>query len=231
MEIDMDNYFAELLKKKIYRVLLLVTFLFLIISMVESCEKEKENKTLLNNISSIGLDNQKFKTEIKKNGDRIYSQNQIILTQKQAIQNSLIEIKSLKSIKSKVSVITRTIIDTLFVPYNRVVVDSSSSGAKQIRNYFDYKEPKGWYSISGYSSDFGVGIDSLSIKNDFSIYIADKKLGFFKKANPEVLLINRNPYTEIIQMKNVIITVNQSFYNKNSFWAGVGFVGGFLLAK
>jgi hypothetical protein len=32
-------------------------------------------------------------------------------------------------------------------------------------------------------------------------------------------------------MKNVIITVNQSFYNKNSFWAGVGFVGGFLLAK
>ena len=221
----------EVLMKKVYRILLLVTLLFLVISMLDSCEKDVQNKNLLRNISNLDIENQRFKTEIKKNGDKINSQSQIILTQKQAIDNGLIEIDGLKRIKSKVSVVTSTKIDTVFIPYNRVVVDSSSSSPIQYRNYFDYQEPKGWYSISGYSSDFGVGIDSLSIKNDFSIYIADKKLGFFKKANPEVLLINRNPYTEIIQMKNVIITVNQSFYNKNSFWAGVGFVGGFLLAK
>ena len=220
-----------ILSKKIYRGLLFFSLLFLFVFVFKSCEKEKENINLLNNISSLGFDNQKFKIEIKKNGDRIYSQNQIILNQKQAIKNGLIEIKGLKSIKSKVSIITNTIIDTLFMPYKGVVADSSSSTTKQFRSYFNYKEPKGWFSINGYSNKFGVNIDSLSIKNNFSIYIADKKLGFFKNPNPEVLLINKNPYTEVIKMQNVIITVNQPFYNKNYFWAGVGFVGGFLLAK
>ena len=221
----------EVLMKKVYRILLLVTLLFLVISMLDSCEKDVQNKNLLRNISNLDIENQRFKTEIKKNGDKINSQSQIILTQKQAIDNGLIEIDGLKRIKSKVSVVTSTKIDTVFIPYNRVVVDSSSSSPIQYRNYFDYQEPKGWYSISGYSSDFGVGIDSLRVKNDFSIYIADKKVNLFGKSNPEVLLINKNPYTETIQMQNVIITIYQPFYKKNSFWAGVGFVGGFLLAK
>jgi|TARA_B110000908_G_scaffold73762_1_gene88864 hypothetical protein len=221
----------EVLMKKVYRILLLVTLLFLVISMLDSCEKDVQNKNLLRNISNLDIENQRFKTEIKKNGDKINSQSQIILTQKQAIDNGLIEIDGLKRIKSKVSVVTSTKIDTVFIPYNRVVVDSSSSSPIQYRNYFDYQEPKGWYSISGYSSDFGVGIDSLRVKNDFSIYIADKKVNLFGKSNPEVLLINKNPYTETIQMQNVIITIYQPFYKKNSFWAGVGFVGGYLLAK
>jgi|TARA_R110000803_G_scaffold91886_2_gene159358 hypothetical protein len=221
----------EVLMKKVYRILLLVTLLFLVISMLDSCEKDVQNKNLLRNISNLDIENQRFKTEIKKNGDKINSQSQIILTQKQAIDNGLIEIDGLKRIKSKVSVVTSTKIDTVFIPYNRVVVDSSSSSPIQYRNYFDYQEPKGWYSISGYSSKLGIGIDSLRVKNDFSIYIADKKVNLFGKSNPEVLLINKNPYTETIQMQNVIITVYQPFYKKNSFWAGVGFVGGFLLAK
>ena len=221
----------EVLMKKVYRILLLVTLLFLVISMLDSCEKDVQNKNLLRNISNLDIENQRFKTEIKKNGDKLNSQSQIILTQKQAIDNGLIEIDGLKRIKSKVSVVTSTKIDTVFIPYNRVVVDSSSSSPIQYRHYFDYQEPKGWYSISGYSSKLGIGIDSLRVKNDFSIYIADKKVNLFGKSNPEVLLINKNPYTETIQMQNVIITVYQPFYKKNSFWAGVGFVGGFLLAK
>ena len=222
---------TDAFKKKLYRILLMISLLFLVVSMLDSCEKEVQNENLLKNIASLDIESQRFKTEIKKNGDKINSQNQIILTQKQAIDNGLIEIDGLKRIKSKVSVVTNTKIDTIFIPYNRVVVDSSSSKPIEYRNYFDYQEPKGWYSLSGYSSELGITLDSLNVKNDFSIYIADKKVNLFGKSNPEVLLLNKNPYTETIQMQNVVITIYKPFYNKNSFWAGVGFIGGVLLAK
>ena len=225
------NWLTEKVKKKAYRMLSMFALFLLIISMLDACERDKVNKNLLRNIQSLDITNQKFKTELNKNKEKVTSQNQIILTQQQAIDNGLIEIKKLKKIKSKVRIVTNTKIDTIFIPYNRVVIDSSSSEPIQFRNYFDYQEPKGWYSLSGYASQLGIGIDSLRVKNDYSIYIADKKLNIFGKSNPEVLLLNKNPYTETIQMQNVVITVSRPFYQKNTFWAGVGFVGGFLLAK
>ncbi len=225
------NWLTETVKKKAYRSFSIFVLLLLAISMLDACEKDKVNKNLLRNIESLDITNQKFKTELNKNKEKVTSQNQIILTQQQAIDNGLIEIKKLKKIKSKVRLVTNTKIDTVFIPYNRVVVDSSSTEPIQFRNYFDYQEPKGWYSLSGYASQLGIGIDSLRVKNDYSIYIADKKLNIFGKSNPEVILLNKNPYTETIQMQNVIIKVYTPFYKKNTFWAGVGFVGGYLLAK
>lgn len=225
------NWLTETIKKKAYRSLSIFVLFLLAISMLDACERDKVNKNLLRNIESLDITNQKFKTELNKNKEKVTSQNQIILTQQQAIDNGLIEIKKLKKIKSKVRLVTNTKIDTVFIPYNRIVVDSSSTEPIQFRNYFDYQEPKGWYSLSGYASQLGIGIDSLRVRNDYSIYIADKKLNIFGKSNPEVLLLNKNPYTETIQMQNVIIKVYTPFYKKNTFWAGVGFVGGYLLAK
>jgi len=225
------NWLTETVKKKAYRSFSIFVLLLLAISMLDACERDKVNKNLLRNIESLDITNQKFKTELNKKKEKVTSQNQIILTQQQAIDNGLIEIKKLKKIKSKVRLVTNTKIDTVFIPYNRVVVDSSSTEPIQFRNYFDYQEPKGWYSLSGYASQLGIGIDSLRVKNDYSIYIADKKLNIFGKSNPEVILLNKNPYTETIQMQNVIIKVYTPFYKKNTFWAGVGFVGGYLLAK
>jgi len=226
------NWLTDNLKKKAYRTVAILSLLFLGVSMMDSCEKDKENANLLNNLSALNLENQSFKTEIQKNNDKLTSQDQIILTQKQAIDNGLIEIEKLKNIKSKVRIVTKTTIDTVFIPYTKVVKDTMLlDKGYEYKNFFDYVEPKGWYSLSGYASNLGIGIDSLNIKNDYSIYIADKKLNLFGKSKPEVILLNKNPYTETIQMNNVVIKVYTPFYRKNTFWAGVGFVGGFLLAK
>lgn len=226
------NWLTEELKKKAYKSVAILSLLFLGVSVMDSCEKDKENSNLLNNLSALNLENQSFKTEIKKNNEKLTSQDQIILTQKQAIDNGLIEIKKLKNIKSKVRIVTKTKIDTVFIPYTKTVVDTTLlDNGFDYKNYFDYAEPKGWYSLSGFASNLGIGIDSLRIKNDYSIYIADKKLNMFGKSKPEVILLNKNPYTETIQMNNVVIKVYTPFYQKNGFWAGVGFLGGFLLAK
>jgi hypothetical protein len=206
--------------------------MLLLISSLDSCEKDAQNERLKNNIAKINIENQSFKNEITKSNEKISSQSQIILTQKEAIDNGIIEIERLKNIKSKVRVVTQTVIDSVFIPYTQIkYTDSSFKDKVEFKNYFDYLEPKGWYSIKGYATNLGINIDSLRVKNDYSIYIADKKLGLFKKPDPQVLLLNKNPFTETIQMSNVVIVVEKPFYNKNVFWGGVGLVGGFLLAK
>ncbi len=222
------------LKKKIYRTLSIILVLVCIVTILDSCQQEIVNKDLKRNLSKLNLENQSFKTELTEKGDSIAIQSQIILSQKEAINNGLIEIERLKNIKSKVSVVTKTKIDTVFIPYSTISYDSTSLSDKdelKFKNYFNYKDKDDWFTINGFATQKGIGIDSLWVKNDYSIYIADQKLGLFKKAEPSVMLINRNPYTETIKMNNVVIKYYKPFYKKNWFWGGLGLVGGFILAK
>ena len=217
--------------QKFYRNWFYVLLVFLLVQMADSCESHKKIESLNSVISNLDIENQKFKTEINNKEEKVTSQAQIIISQKQAIENGLIEIDRLKNIKSKVKIITETKVDTVYIEYYKTVIDSLNEQPFDYKNYFDYQEPKGWYSLSGYATNLGIGIDSLRVKNDYSIYIADKKLNLFGKSNPEVILLNKNPYTETIKMHNVVIKVEQPFYNNKFLWAGVGFVGGVILAK
>lgn len=217
--------------QKFYKNWFYILLIFLIVQTVDSCEGHKKIQSLNSVISNLDIENQKFKTELNKKDEKVISQAQIIITQKEAIKNGLIEIDKLKKIKSKVKIVTETKVDTVYIEYYKTIIDSLNQEPFDYKNYFDYQEPKGWYSINGYATNLGIGIDSLRVKNDFSIYIADKKLNIFGKSNPEVILLNKNPYTETIKMHNIVIRYEQPFYNNKYLWAGVGFVGGVLLAK
>jgi hypothetical protein len=224
-------YISKRLIQKFYKNWFYVLLIFLVVQTVDSCEGHKKIESLNSVIRNLDIENQKFKTDFNKKNEKVTSQAQIIISQKEAIKNGLIEINKLKKIKSKVKIVTQTKVDTVYIEYYKTVIDSLNEKPFDYKNYFDYKEPKGWYSISGYATNLGIGIDSLRIKNDFSIYIADKKLNIFGKSNPEVILLNKNPYTETIKMHNIVIRYEQPFYNNKYLWAGLGFVGGVLLAK
>ena len=90
------NWLTETIKKKAYRTFSIFVLFLLAISMLDACERDKVNKNLLRNIESLDITNQKFKTELNKNKEKVTSQNQIILTHQQAIDNGLIENKKLK---------------------------------------------------------------------------------------------------------------------------------------
>lgn len=224
-------YISKHLIQKFYKNWFYVLLIFLIVQTVDSCEGHKKIQSLNSVIRNLDIENQKFKTDLNKKDEKVTSQAQIIISQKEAIRNGLIEIDKLKKIKSKVQIVTQTKVDTVYIEYYKTIIDSLNQEPFDYKNYFDYQEPKGWYSINGYATNLGIGIDSLRVKNDFSIYIADKKLNLFGKSNPEVILLNKNPYTETIKMHNIVIQVEQPFYNNKLLWAGFGFVGGVLLAK
>jgi len=46
------NWLTEELKKKAYRSVAILSLLFLGVSVMDSCEKDKENANLLNNLSA-----------------------------------------------------------------------------------------------------------------------------------------------------------------------------------
>lgn len=220
------------IKKKFYKILFLISVLICMLLFSKGCEQKKINNNLISNISQLNFKNQKFKTQLTKTGDSINIQNQIILTQKQAIDNGLIEIERLKKIKSRVSVITKTKIDTLFIPYDKIIKDTIyENEIYSFKKFFNYKDPKDWFSLNGYVTDKGIGLDNIYVKNDYTIYIADTKLGLFKKSVPSVLLVNRNPNTQTISMNNLVIKNYKPFYKENWFWGGVGLIGGFIIAK
>lgn len=224
-------YISKHLIQKFYKNWFYVLLIFLIVQTVDSCEGHKKIESLNSVIRNLDIENQKFKTDLNKKDEKVTSQAQIIISQKEAIRNGLIEIDKLKKIKSKVQIVTQTKVDTVYIEYYKTIIDSLNQEPFDYKNYFDYQEPKGWYSINGYATNLGIGIDSLRVKNDFSIYIADKKLNLFGKSNPEVILLNKNPYTETIKMHNIVIQVEQPFYNNKLLWAGIGFVGGVIIAK
>lgn len=219
-------------KKKIHFILLIFVCLLYIFSKYNNIKLQNHNQNLQSNIKKLDIDNQKFQTEINQNKEKVTFQNQVILTQKAAIEKGKIEVEKLKNIKSKVSFVTNTQKDTIFITYSNTISDTSFLNQdKHYKNLFQYQDNAGWFSLSGYATELGVGIDSLKIKNEFSVYIADKKINFFRKSQPQVILLNKNPYTETIKMNNIVIKVDEPFYQRNVFWAGVGFFGGFVLRK
>ena len=68
------------------------------------------------------LKEQAYLEEIDKNGNRLVEQEQIIMTQEQAILSGLLEIEKLKEVSSQVSVVTNTIIDTIVVSHVDTVI-------------------------------------------------------------------------------------------------------------
>jgi hypothetical protein len=180
-------------------------------------------------LSYSNLKNQDFEKENGKNGETIYKQANIILNQKEALKTNLITIQDLKKFKkinSKISIASKTKIDTVFIPYN---IDSLKLPIIDFKKSFSTKHPENWYSISGIVNKEGVFFDSIIFKNEYDVTIGKMNMGFFKKSKPTLVLNSLNPYTDVTKINNISLDYEIPFYKKNSFWAGLGLIGGFFL--
>ena len=191
---------------------------------VENCSRGKELERMKENLSSLELDKTKFETTTNLQGQEIAQQRQVIAAKDEAILLGLEEIKGLKNIKNQVKVVTTTEFDTIYATLER---DTNELG--EITSKFKYTEE--WLSFKGEVLDSGVSISDLSIKKEYTLTIADKKLGFFKKPEPTVTLINKNPYTKVEGMTNIAIKQNQPFYKRPWVWLTLGATSGILISR
>jgi len=178
-----------------------------------------------NQLTKFELSEQKFIEKNNENGEKIIEQEQLILTQKQAIAHQLIEIDNWKKIKSKVIIRTNTLIDSVLIPFTDTIIDTiwhtdSLNNFISIPKNFELINPH--YTINGKVLKNGVQLDTFALFNKSEITIGYKKNGFFKKSLPIVELKNSNPYILTDQLNNVIINDNKKWWQKNSTWFTIG---------
>ena len=174
------------------------------------------------------LENLSFEDEINERGERIISQEQIILSQKDAIEQGLLEVNRLKKIKSQVSVVTETIIDTFIVNHTDTIVEYRNGDAflKLPQSYLYETEH---LNFGAEISKIGLKVNNISIFNTSSVTIGYKSNGLFRKKTPVVEIQNCNPYVMTNSVGNVIIKEKQNPLTDYKVWGGVGFILGLLI--
>jgi hypothetical protein len=174
---------------------------------------------------------EEFKGQLNEKGEKIAEQDQIILSQNDAIAFNLLQIEDLKKIKSQVTIRTITKIDSVYVPIidtvERIMFDGDGIAFLKLPTKFGIEDE--WYSLYSTLNSKGMWIDSLSLYNRQIVTLGLKSNGIFKSPTPTVMVKNENPYVDINSLRNVVIKNDTRFYDKKGFWYGVGVATGVLI--
>ena len=211
-------------KKHAFTLLLIALFL-LIWQAFSMSSKLQDYK---NQVVKFKDTEQVFVEKLNEKGEKLAEQEQVILSQKDAIAHNLLEIDNLKKINSQVKVRTITKIDSVFVPIidtvERVVYDTTGIALLKLPTKFGLENE--FYSLYSTINSTGMLIDSLSLYNRQVITIGLESNGVFKSPTPKVMITNENPYVSVNSLSNVVIQNDLKWYEKKAVWGGIGFVGG-----
>ena len=139
-----------------------------------------------------------------------------ILTKDKAIQKQLKEIKQLKTLDTKISIVNHTQIDTLILELHDTTIVTLNDTIRYQR--FTHSEK--WLELAGKVEKKQLIIDSLKIKNQYTIEVGDEKVGLFKKEK-RVYVRNENPYTSTDDLKFFILEDKRKWYQKDA-WKIIG---------
>ena len=219
-------------RKTLLIVLLLLCLILLVCGWANT---RTELLAFQNQISKFEFKEQGYLETIDDNGNRIAEQEQIILTQEQAINNNLLEIKRLKEVNAQVVVNTITQIDSVFVPFyvdttSIVLNDSIVDMDNFIQVPQQFSLSKEWYSFGGEITKTGLLMDSLSFNNELTLTLGQKSNGILKAPTPLVLVEYSNPYVQTTGLQNIVIKNELKWYDRKGVMIGIGFLGGMTTA-
>ena len=212
------------IKKHSLTVLLIILFLLI----WQSFSMSSKLQDYKNQVVKFKDTEQVFIEKLNNKGEKLAEQEQVILSQKDAIAHNLLEIDNLKQINSQVKVRTITKIDSVFIPIidtvERLVYDTAGIALLKLPTKFGLENE--FYSLYSTINSTGMLIDSLSLYNRQVITIGLESNGVFKSPTPKVMITNENPYVAVSSLSNVVIQNDLKWYEKKVVWGGIGFVGG-----
>jgi hypothetical protein len=218
--------------QKVYKLSLVVLLVAVILLVWDGCSKDAQLALFKKRVSNLNLKAQVFNETIGSDKRRMAEQQQIILSQNDAIDNGILTMNKFKSVQSQVRVETRTQIDSVFIPFETIKSDTQIVYQCVDRKF---KLVTDEYGIFGLTKQEGVLLDSLYFDGGLAITIGTKSAGFLKKAEPVVEVQYTNPYIKTKSMQNVIIQEDLKWYDRKRNWFGIGIgfglVGTYLIMK
>jgi len=218
--------------QKVYKLSLVVLLVAVILLVWDGCSKDAQLALFKKRVSNLNLKAQVFNETIGSDKRRMAEQQQIILSQNDAIDNGILTMNKFKSVQSQVRIETRTQIDSVFIPFETIKSDTQVVYQCVDRKF---KLVTDEYGIFGLTKQEGVLLDSLYFDGGLDITIGTKSAGFLKKAEPVVEVKYTNPYIRTKSMQNVVIKEDLKWYDRKRNWFGIGIglglVGTYLIMK
>lgn len=217
---------------KLYNLSLVVLLVAIIFLVWDGCSKDAQLSAYKNKMNHFKLKAQVFEEKVDENGRRIAEQEQIILTQEEALSNDVLMLNDFRKVQSQVQLTNRTKIDSVYIPYEVVKTDTQVVYQCVDRKFQLITKD---YSIFGNTLKDGVLLDSIYFDSKSTITIGYKSSGFLKKAQPIVEVRYDNPFMRTTAMQNVVIQEELKWYDKKKNWFGIGIglgmVGTYLIMK
>lgn len=190
--------------------------------------KHSESRDFKEQMSRFAKSELQYVEELDKNGDMLIEQEQIILTQKDAIAQGLLVIEGLKKVKSQVVVVTNTVVDTFIVSHIDTVV-SVIDGFSYLKLPQEYSFSNDFVGFNAEVNTVGLRVDNISILNESTITIGYVRGGLFKPLKPVIQLKNTNPYILTSSVSNIVIKEKTDLLHDKRAWGVVGLFLGILI--
>jgi hypothetical protein len=208
---------------KLANLILCVVCLVLFAMLFNKCENEDLQ---LANVDAL---NSQLTTYKLKNGQLVTSAKTLSYTNAQ-LKNSLLgKDKTLKEVMAKFAkvqsvtkYVTTTKIDTIAITYtDSIPCIFNKDGAI----FHD------WYSLGYKSNQKGITITELYIPDSVAIVTGTKRKWFLGKQTQTIDITHTNPFVETEAVQHIEVVAKPKWYETTIFKVGLGFLGGFLLAK
>ena len=160
----------------------------------------------------------------KSKSGRLIAYNDALVVDRRALEkvkDSLMEeIKDLNIKKPDVIVRwrTRVEIDTQYVPF-----DVEIPCEKDFMANFKFEDK--WLSFDGDVSRSGVRMNNISLDNDLTFVVGEKKNGLFKRNEYVVALKSGNPYFKTESIQSYVIKPKPKFHDRLWFKASLFVLG------
>jgi hypothetical protein len=211
-------------KKNLFMKLSVVVLTIIVILLVwDGCNQKARLSAYKKQISKLTLSNQSFSERIDKSGKKIIEQDQLILSQKDAIRNNLLVLNGMKKVQSQVRIQSIFKVDSIFVPYTDTFIIEKT-------NYksFGFALNNDKYSIVGKTQEGGILLDSISFNNNLNVTIGNKSQGFFRASKPIVEIQYENPFVNTKSVQNIVVKNDIKWWDRKGTWLTLGLVGGLV---
>ncbi len=216
-------------KNSIKNIIFVLAIIAAIFFCYQSCNKGSQLSDFKNQISQFTLKEKAFIVQRKADSSQIVIQNQTILSQKDAMNQGLLDIEKWKSIKSQVTVITNTIIDSIIIPIDTAKLLQLLDNELCLMLPYDFNKKDKWYTIAGFIDEKAMHFSTISFPDTIKYTIGDEKRGFLKQPAKIVKVEFANPHVVITGMSNIVIENPKKLVQKNGFWYAVGLASGIVL--
>lgn len=229
--------------KRVQYLIVSVLSIIVIILLIDGCQQRAHNKNLVDQLSEYKIENQNYRSERQKDSSLIVTQNQTILSQKEALKLGLLELDNkIKQVQSqlqaklKISVVEK---DVPFIPTNY----ADTSGWVRDRNGNlvrtdsisvpqDYGLIEKWFKVKGTIKKTGVKIDTLELPAKFTVTYGKEKSGFLGMSRtPVVQVKSDNPYIDVSSLNNIVVKKPKTIFNSPFLYLGTGIILGIFVAK